>query len=69
MISALCPPVADVLEDDRGRLWMAAHDPGSRPRGEVGSGWDVIDAGEAQVTAISSKPTGNRTWTAGLTAA
>lgn len=37
------PPVAGVLADERGRVWVAAHDPGAQGRDYIGSGWDVID--------------------------
>ena len=37
------PPVADVLVDEKGRLWVARQDPTARGRDYVGGGWDVID--------------------------
>lgn len=48
----LLPPVADVLMDDRGRLWVAEHDPAARGRDYIGSGWDVVDVAQERASHV-----------------
>jgi hypothetical protein len=39
--SELRPPVAGILVDGTGRIWIGQHEPSARGRGYVGSDWDV----------------------------
>ncbi|MFW6202348.1 MAG: 6-bladed beta-propeller [Gemmatimonadota bacterium] len=49
---ALRPPVADLRVDDRGRLWVAGHDPAAPRRSHVAAGWDVIDIDRADAVHV-----------------
>jgi hypothetical protein len=44
----LRPPVARVLVDDMGRVWVAEHDPSAFSRNYIGSRWDSIDVAQEQ---------------------
>jgi hypothetical protein len=50
------PPLAGVLVDDRGRLWVAEHDPAARGRKYMGVGWDAIDLGEEHSRHVRFSP-------------
>lgn len=46
------PPVAGTIVDDRGRLWIAEHDPAAWDRGHIGVAWDVLDPGRDRAVRV-----------------